>query len=176
MHIVAGLYMRVTMDLELKDIPGQLVLALRPISELGGNIVSVTHHREKKTPRGLIPVQIAFEIDEARVDILVGRLKDDGIVIAQIGRERLRERAVVILVGHIVHSNIRDTIDQIDGTGYAEVNDLAMAMPGIEQYSSARLIISAMGKKELSNAMVLLRNIAHEKGLLLIERVKTEVS
>lgn len=164
------------MDLELKDIPGQLVLALQPISELGGNIVSVTHRREKRTPRGLIPVQIAFEIDEARVDILVKRLKDDGVVVAQIGRDRLRERAVVILVGHIVHSDIRDTIDQIDGTGYAEVNDLAMAMPGIEQYSSARLIISAMGKKELSDAMELLRNIAHEKDLLLIEQVKTEVS
>ena len=164
------------MDLELKDIPGQLVLALQPISELGGNIVSVTHRRERRTPRGLIPVQIAFEIDEARVDILVKRLKDDGVVVAQIGRDRLRERAVVILVGHIVHSDIRDTIDQIDGTGYAEVNDLAMAMPGIEQYSSARLIISAMGKKELSDAMELLRNIAHEKDLLLIEQVKTEVS
>ncbi|WRQ72910.1 MAG: amino acid-binding protein [Methanosarcinales archaeon Met12] len=167
--------MRVTMDLELKDIPGQLVLALRPISELGGNIVSVVHHRERKNPRGLIPVQIAFEIDETRVDTLVNRLKNDGVVVAQIGRERLRERAVVILVGHIVHSDISDTIAQVDGTGYAEVKDLAMSMPGIDQYSSARLIIRAMGKKELSDAIELLRNIAHEKGLLLIERVKTEV-
>jgi ACT domain-containing protein len=167
--------MRVTMDLELKDVPGQLVLALQPISELGGNIASVVHHRDKKTPRGLIPVRIAFEIDESKVDTLIGRLKGSGVVIAQIDRDRLHERAVVILVGHILHSDIRDTIDQIDGTGYAEVKDLAMSMPGIEQQSSARLIISAAGKGELSDAMELLRRIAHEKDLLLIEPVKIGV-
>ncbi|MFH1323522.1 MAG: amino acid-binding protein, partial [Methanobacteriota archaeon] len=33
--------MIVSMTLELKDIPGQLVLALAPISELHGNIMSV---------------------------------------------------------------------------------------------------------------------------------------
>ena len=53
-----------------------------------------------------------------------------------------------MLVGHIVHSDIRDTIDQIDQTGYAEVVDLAMSMPGINLKSSARIGISAAGKAE----------------------------
>ncbi|MDI6859806.1 MAG: amino acid-binding protein [Methanocellales archaeon] len=163
--------MRITMDLELKDIPGQLVLALQPISDFEGNIVSVVHHRDKKTPRGMIPVQVTFEIDGAKVSDLIDKLKSGGITVARVGEERLRERRAVILIGHIIHSDIRDTIDQIDATGYAEVMDLAMSMPGIDQRSSARLVINAAGKREMESAVELLRNIAREKDLLLIEPI-----
>ncbi len=163
--------MRITTDLELKDTPGQLVLALQPISDFDGNIVSVVHHRDKKTPRGTIPVQVAFEIDGEKVNDLIDKLKKNGIIVARVGEERLRESRVVILIGHIVHSDIRDTIDQIDATGYAEVVDLAMSMPGINQRSSARLVINATGKKEMESAVDLLRDIACEKDLLLIEPI-----
>ncbi|MDI6888518.1 MAG: amino acid-binding protein [Methanocellales archaeon] len=163
--------MRVTMDLELKDMPGQLVLALQPISEFGGNIVSVIHHRDKKTPRGLIPVQITFEIDEGKLEGLINRMKSDGVTIVQVGEDRLLERVVVILIGHIIHSDIRDTIDRIDSTGYAEVKDLAVSMPGVDQHSAARMVINATGKKEMKKAIQLLRNVAHEKNLLLIEPI-----
>ncbi|MFC1786749.1 amino acid-binding protein [Halobacteriota archaeon] len=163
--------MRITTDLELKDTPGQLVLALQPISDFDGNIVSVVHHRDKKTPRGMIPVQVAFEIGGDKLNDLIDKLKKNGIIVARVGEERLRESRVVIIIGHIVHSDIRDTIDQIDATGYAEVVDLAMSMPGINQRSSARLVINATGKKESESAVDLLRGIACEKDLLLIEPI-----
>ena len=159
------------MDLELKDKPGQLVLALQPISDFEGNIVSVVHHREKKTPRGAIPVQVAFDIVGEKVNDLIDQLKKNGIIVARVGEERLRESMVVILIGHIVHSDIRGTIDQIDATGYAEVVDLAMSMPGINQRSSARMVINAAGKKEMESAVDLMREIACEKDLLLIEPI-----
>jgi ACT domain-containing protein len=37
--------MRINADLQLKDVPGQLVRALMPIAEAGGNIVSIVHER-----------------------------------------------------------------------------------------------------------------------------------
>jgi len=160
------------MNMELKDMPGQLVLALQPISEFGGNIVSVIHHRDKKTPRGLIPVQITFDIDGDMLEGLINRIKKDGVTIAQIGEERLLERAVVILIGHIIHSDIRDTIDRIDSTGYAEVTDLAVSMPGVNQHSAARMVINATGKREMQDAIRLLRDTAHEKNLLLVEPIE----
>ncbi len=160
------------MNLELKDMPGQLVLALQPISEFGGNIVSVLHQRDKKTPRGLIPVQITFEMDGKKLERLINRMKSNGITIAQIGEDRLREKATMILIGHIIHSDIRDTIDRIDSTGYAEVKDLAVSMPGVAQHSAARIVINAAGKKEMQNAIQLLRDIAREKELLLIESIE----
>lgn len=163
--------MRVSMDLELKDIPGQLILAIQPISEFKGNIVSVIHHREKKTPRGTIPVQIVFEIDSANLEKLNKKLKENGIIIARVGEERLIEKGSVVLIGHIIHSDIRDLIDRIDCTGFAEVVDLDLAMPEINKYSSAYMVIKATGKQELIKAISILRKVAKEKKILVIEPI-----
>lgn len=165
--------MRITMDLELKDIPGQLVNALAPISDSGGNVVSVVHHHEKRTPRGTIPIQVTFDIADG-LEELKYRLESRDIAIIRVNEARLLEHRTVILVGHIIHSDIRDTIDQIDRTGYAEVSDLAMSMPGISLKSSARIGISAAGKEEAKQAMNLLRAIANDKDLLVIEPIDTE--
>ena len=39
------------MKLEMKDSPGQLVAALKPISEVGGNIIAVIHQRDPEVER-----------------------------------------------------------------------------------------------------------------------------
>lgn len=163
--------MIVSMTLELKDIPGQLVLALAPISELHGNIMSVVHQHEEKTPRGTIPVQITFEIDQKVLNGLIERLEDSGVKVARVGEERLRSSVSVVLIGHIIHSDIGDTIDRIDSSGFAEVVDLSLSMPAIEKTSSAYLVINAIGEKELKKALGLLRDVASKKDLLMIEPI-----
>ncbi|MCZ7397918.1 MAG: amino acid-binding protein [Candidatus Methanoperedens sp.] len=170
--------MIISMTLELKDIPGQLVLALAPISELHGNIMSVIHQHEEKTPRGTIPVQITFEIDQRVLDELIERLENSGVKVARVGEERLRSSVSVVLIGHIIHSDIGDTIDRIDSTGYAEVVDLSLSMPAIEKTSSAYLVINAVGENELKKALEILRDVASYKDLLMIEplRLNSEVT
>lgn len=164
--------MIISMTLELKDIPGQLVLALAPISELHGNIMSVIHQHEEKTPRGTIPVQITFEIDQRVLDELIERLEKSGVKVARVGEERLRSSVSVVLIGHIIHSDIGDTIDRIDSTGYAEVVDLSLSMPAIEKTSSAYLVINAVGENELKKALEILRDVAGKKDLLMIEPLR----
>jgi ACT domain-containing protein len=168
--------MRITMDLELKDIPGQLVNALVPISDAGGNLISVVHHHAKKTMRGTIPIQVTFDIDDDSLPALKFALESRDIRIARVNEDKLLEHRTVMIVGHIIHSDIRDTIDQIDQTGYAEVVDLAMSMPGISMKSSARIGISAEGKEEARKAMNLMREIARQKDLLVIEPIDGEDS
>ena len=169
--------MRITMDLELKDIPGQLVNALAPISDAGGNLVSVVHHHGKKTTRSTIPIQVTFDIEsESRLEALKFALESRDIRIVRVNEQKLLEYRTVLMVGHIVHSDIRDTIDQIDKTGYAEVVDLAMSMPGISLKSSARIGIKAAGKEEARNAMLLMHEIARQKDLLVIEPIDGEAS
>ncbi|MEM2933738.1 MAG: amino acid-binding protein [Methanocellales archaeon] len=168
--------MRVTLDLELKDVPGQLVMALTPISEYEGNIISIVHHHGDKTPRGTVPVSITFEIVKENLSKLIDKLEKLGVIIKRVGEERLIESISVILIGHIVHSDLRDTIDRIDTTGFAEVVDLAMSMPGVDKTSSARITINATGREELRKALMVLRNIAREKDLLVIEPIQIEVS
>ncbi len=160
------------MTLELKDIPGQLVLALAPISELHGNIMSVIHQHEEKTPRGTIPVQVTFEIDQGVLDELIEKLEKSGVGVARVGEERLRSSISVVLIGHIIHSDIGDTIDRIDSTGFAEVVDLSLSMPAIEKTSSAYLVINAEGENELKNALEILREVAIKKDLLMIEPIR----
>ncbi|MDK2833215.1 MAG: hypothetical protein PWR29_1572 [Methanolobus sp.] len=163
--------MRVSMDLELKDIPGQLVLALKPVSEFKGNLISVVHHHEKKTPRGKIPVHLVFEIKSDHLDNIISLLEESGISVVSVDEKRYLEHGAVILIGHIVHTDIKDTIDKIDNTGYAEVVDLNLAMPRINRPSSASLKIDAVSKQHMSAAIELLKSIAKEKDLLVIEPI-----
>ncbi len=163
--------MKISMDIELKDIPGQLVLALKPVSDLGGNILSVLHQRDKKTPSGRIPVQLTFEIEERELDRLVKRLKERGVNVVRIGKERLKESMVVLLIGHIVHSDIRETIDSIDRTGFAEVVELSLSMPGVDKKSSASVTLSAVGKEELKEALGILERTASKKGIMVISSI-----
>jgi ACT domain-containing protein len=159
------------MSIELKDIPGQLVLALQPISDFGGNIRSVVHHRDKKTPSGRIPLQLVLEIEDRNLSVLVDRLKERGVNVVRIGEERLMDSMVVLLIGHIVHSDIRETIDSIDSTGFAEVVELSLSMPGVDLKSSASVTISAVGTEELKDALAILEAAAEKKGIMVIASI-----
>jgi ACT domain-containing protein len=77
-----------------------------------------------------------------------------------------------VLIGHIIHSDIGDTIDRIDSTGFAEVVDLSLSMPAIKKTSSAYLVINAEGENELKNALEILREVAIKKDLLMIEPIR----
>ncbi|AKB85643.1 amino acid-binding protein [Methanococcoides methylutens] len=166
--------MRVSMDIELKDAPGQLLLALNPISELKGNLKSIVHHHEERTPRSTIPVQVVFEVEPENLDLIISRLEENGIGVARVDEKRFMEHGAVILIGHIVHTDIQDTIDTIDKTGFAEVVDICLSMPHIDTQSSASLKIDAIGRKELHEAMSVLREVAHKKDLLVVEPIEAD--
>jgi ACT domain-containing protein len=137
--------------------------------------VSVVHHHEERTSRGTIALQVIFDMEDG-LGSLKEELESRDIKVTRVNQIRLLEHKTVVLVGHIIHSDIRDTIEQIDSTGYAEVVDLSMSMPGISLKSSARIGINAAGKDEMKKAVRLLRNIAQEKELLLIEPIETEAT
>ena len=166
--------MRLSMDLELQDIPGQLLLALQPLKDIKANIISVVHHRERKTPRGMIPVRFVVEMDRNKIDTVKEELKKSGISVVRAGEDRLIESVSVVLVGHVLDSDLGDTIDRIDTTGYAEVMDLSLSMTGINEPSSAYLKIRATGKAEIQKALSILREVGKEKQLLVIEPIEME--
>lgn len=163
--------MKISMDIELEDIPGQLVHALEPVSDFGGNILSVLHQRDKKTPSGRVPVQLVVEIEEKRLDKLVDRLKGKGMNVVRIGKERLKESMVVLLIWHIVHSDMRETIDSIDSTGFAEVVKLSLSMPGVDKKSSASVTLSAIGEDELNEALAILEEATNKKDIMVISSI-----
>ena len=166
--------MRLSMDLELQDIPGQLLLALQPLRDSKANIISVVHHRDRKTPRGMIPVRFVVDLDRTKIDTVKAQLKESGISVVRAGEDRFIEAVSVVLVGHVLDSDLGDTINRIDSTGFAEVMDLSLSMTGVDEPSSAFLKIQATGKAEIQKALSILREVGSEKKLLVIEPIETE--
>jgi ACT domain-containing protein len=157
------------MKLEMKDSPGQLVAALKPISDVGGNIIAVIHQREPGLVKDILDVQIVLELPEGRLEKLVALLKEQGVHIQRIGQERLLYRRTVIIIGHLMHTDLSDTVDQIDSTGFAEVSELAMSMPAVNERSSSRITLKAASKKDMEAALFILRRVSQQKSLLMIE-------
>jgi ACT domain-containing protein len=166
--------MIVSMDLELKDRPGQLVQALKPLSTFGANIMSVLHQHDHRTPRGAIPVQVVFQLTNGKLNDIIAELENGGVRIVCVGKKLMYEEVTVILIGHIVHSDMGDTIDQIDSTGFAEVVSLSISMPGINEPSSASMVINAVDMAQLVKALDILKRVASEKDLLVIEPIEKD--
>jgi len=157
------------MKLEMKDSPGQLVAAIKPISDVGGNIIAVIHQREPDLANDTLNVQIVLELPEGRLEKLIHLLKEQGVHIQRIGEEKLLYKRTVIMIGHIMHTDLSDTVDQIDSTGFAEVSELSMSMPAINERSSSRITIKAVSKNDMAAAIEILRRVSKQKSLLLIE-------
>nr|WP_320162775.1 amino acid-binding protein [uncultured Methanoregula sp.] len=155
------------MKLEMKDSPGQLVAALKPISDVGGNIIAVIHQREPDTD--MLNVQIVLELPKGRLENLKILLQEQGVHIQRIGEERLLYTRTVIMIGHLMHTDMSDTVDQIDSTGFAEVSELSMRMPAIKERSSSRITIKSVSRDDMAAALAILRRIALQKSLLLVE-------
>jgi ACT domain-containing protein len=157
------------MKLEMKDSPGQLVAALKPISDVGGNIIAVIHQREPDQDSDILNVQIVLELPEGRLDKLVLLLQEQGVHIQRVNEERLLYKRTVIMIGHLMHTDISDTVAQIDSTGFAEVSELSMSMPAVNERSSSRITIKAVSKEDMASALTILRRVSQQKSLLMIE-------
>jgi len=164
--------MKIKMNLELKDEPGTLARAIVPISACGINIVYIVHDREKKQANGNITVQITVEAEEEQIKKMRHSLEENKIRILSIGEERLIEELTFIMIGHIVDTDIKDTIGRIDETGYAEIVDLELKMPQKKKESSARVTIKAVGKEEMKRCMKIIGRMAFKKGITIVYPVE----
>jgi len=165
--------MLVKMVMELEDVPGQLLKGLEPIARYGGNIKSIMHQRERKTPLGRLPVMLIFEVrDQATLKRILAALKEAGIRVTQLGEREGGILTTVLLVGHIVHTDIRHTIDQLNAIKGVTVSELNLAVGSMGRESSARMTIAANDRELAQLAISRLQTIAEKKGLLLVTSVE----
>jgi ACT domain-containing protein len=162
--------MKISLDVVLKDIPGQLIKALEPISTYGGNIISIVHLREDLTG-GRVPVHVTFEVEPRRLERILQELEDRDIWVSKVGEVRKKEKLKVLLIGHIVDTDARDTIDRINEIKGAMVADLALAMPHPEKESSARMDIEVSGDDVAKKVIKRLEEIAREKKFVVIKSI-----
>jgi len=163
--------MIVTMTLELSDKPGELLSALEPVADNGGNIVSVTHQRGEVTPRGTLPVEITFEIVEERLQDVLDSLQKMGIRVAKFGEEKFHESMTVVLVGHLVQTDVTDTIESVEAEG-VKIVDFSLAMPDeTEETSSARLVVNATCQEKLEQAVETIDEVCERKDLVKMQPI-----
>lgn len=167
--------MIVTLVVELEDKPGQLLKVIEPISKMGGNIISVVHDRHKTTPMKRVPVEFVIDIESEKLEGLVEGIKKAGIHIRSYNEVRLLATASFLLIGHIIHTDLSDTINRIDETGFAEVVELHITMPKLNEPSTALVTISARGKDELRKAVSILKEVCEKKDILVIEPLNEDL-
>ena len=161
--------MKMKLVLELQDIPGQLVSVLSPISDLGGNMISIVHDRGVKTEKGLIPIQISIEGERKNLNAILNKFNEMGINILEKDDVVLRERVSTVLIGDVIDTDVRDTIDRIN-----EIEDVWVVGLDIKlnkEYDSSAMITieSPIGKTDI--AFNKIQEIANEKNLLVINEV-----
>ena len=160
-----------TVRLELDDEPGQLLAALEPIAENGGNLLSVYHERGNVTPRGRIPVEVDLECPPDRFDAVLDGLRERGVTITSAGAEEYGGEVTVVLVGHLIETDLSDTLRRFAECANAAVADIdlsAASGTGTGEPSSARVRLRT---REGRTADVLdsVRTVADDKGLDVIE-------
>ena len=161
--------MRMNLVLELLDIPGQLVSVLEPIGGLGTNLVTVIHQRDLKNEKGMIPVQITLEGEQENLNLVIDKLGEMGITILEIDGVVRKERLSTVLIGHVIDTDIRDTMDKINELEGVSVVDLEVKLVE-ELESSAMIVVEAdFGKK--NTVFNKIQEIAIEKDLLVVNEV-----
>lgn len=163
--------MRISLRIELKDKPGQLIRAIEPISKYGGNIVSIVHVREE-TRGERVPVHLIFTIEDRKsLEKILDELERRDVLISKIGEEKKKEVISMVLIGHIVDSDLKDTVDRINSTG-AKVVDLDLIMPHPEKESSARLGVEVYGEEQKEMVLKVVDEVAREKDFLVIRALE----
>lgn len=103
--------MKVNADLYVKDVPGQLVGSLDPISAVDGNIVGVVHNREQMMD-GRIGVNITFEVSSnEQLEKLKGIWKSRDVIISRIGSVIETFSMEYMLIGKISASYVEELMD-----------------------------------------------------------------
>lgn len=165
--------MKIGLDVVLKDVPGQLVKALEPISQHGGNIISIVHMREELTG-GRVPVHVTIEAAPQKLGKILKELEARDIWVSKVGEVKKRETLTVVLIGHIVDTDLRDTVDRMNALDGVVVANVKLAMPHPEQESSAiiDIVLSEASAAKKALAMKRLDEIAKEKKLLVIRSLE----
>jgi ACT domain-containing protein len=156
-----------TVRLELVDRPGELLRALEPIAQQGGNLRSIFHERGNVTPRGQIPVEVDLGATPDQFEGIVDALRQSDITIIQAGQDRYTEEFVALLVGDLVSADLSGTLEAVQSESGASVRDFSLTGPEGE-VSSARLRLAAESGS-VETTLDSLREIAAARNLQLVE-------
>jgi len=139
--------MKVNADLYVKDVPGQLVGTLDPISAVDGNIVGVVHNREKMINQR-IGVNITFEIPSAdSLERLKNIWRSKDVLISSISSVVETYLMEYMLIGDVNARYVDELIDK--ARKKIDIDSIDVRIRSKPASSKNAVMISAnVGKKE----------------------------
>jgi ACT domain-containing protein len=160
--------MRVNADIRLKDVPGQLIKALEPISLNEGNIVGVIHNHELVTG-GRISVNVTFEYhDQRSLDAIFSAWKERGVEVVKIGEIFRTYTAEYLLVGELAHSTLRSITENIENMEDIETIDLQYSLSPSTVNKSVLLLVNVRRKEKVKDLDEYLMSSSERDDFLLI--------
>lgn len=157
--------MKLDIQLELKDAPGQLGSALAIVARYGGNILSVQHLRASQKGEW-VPVRLQLEIGEEAVEPLTHALREESRVISVLGDVRSIPYAFLLL-GHVFQSQVNDITDAVFESG-AEVRTVRAEIASREKPSAVLVEIAAPSHDVVVAARLRVSQLAKDKGLAFV--------
>lgn len=163
--------MRLDLEVELPDRPGQLSGVLSTVADHGANVVSVLHLHER-AQEGRVPVALTVEIPEAESLSLVDALSREHRVLS-VDHEGGPQRARVLLVGHVFEADLRALLDPIFEAG-ADIAGVDARIEGRASPSAVLVSVAAERPSTLEAGLDALREQAEASNVDLFEEVRGE--
>lgn len=165
--------MKVELELGLRDVPGSLISALQPISDSGGNISSVVHMRGIGE---LVGVKVVFKIrDVESLERIKQLLVKSRVHVSKIrveGRKYFSKRTLSFLfVGHVIDTDIQDTIDRMNDVGL--VSDISVSMSDPQDKSSVIMLVEFDGRS-YKRLLEVVDCICRKKDLMVVTSIDGE--
>jgi len=160
--------MRVHADLRLKDVPGQLVRALEPISSFGGNIVGVVHHHDQ-VAGGRISVNVTFEVkSQKQLESTLQAWKGLDIDVARLSSLFETFEFEYVITGEISPTELREITDGIESVNELDSVDLRYSVSPSTGEKAILIFGKVKQKAALARVDDFLRQRALQSGFLLI--------
>lgn len=139
--------MRVNVDIQLKDIPGQLIGALEPISNNDGNIRGVVH-RHDIVSGGKISINLTFEVgNQKALDNILSEWKEREVDVLKIDHLFETFKLDYVIVGELPPTEVRKIIEGIQAIGDVESIDIRYSVSGSKD--KAALISGKVRNKDV---------------------------
>ena len=139
--------MRVNVDIQLKDIPGQLIGALEPISKNDGNIRGVVH-RHDMVSRGKIAINLTFEVgNQKALDKILAEWKEKDVDVLKIDHLFETFKLDYVIVGELPPAEVKKIIEGIQAIGDVESIDVRYSVSGSKD--KAALISGKVRNKDV---------------------------
>jgi len=164
--------MKVNAELYVRDLPGQLVGSLEPISMVNGNIVGVVHDREQKVNDRIL-VSVTFEVDTvAQIDELKDIWKSLDIQIGSMGSVGKTYSMDYLVLGKFSAAYIDELIDGASATAQLESVDVGYSGRNTKDGKrSAVITVEVSDKADLDKLDAFFAGACERDGHILIRGV-----